>query len=1260
MTSGDIWSSGAFAFESPLKDLLDSLDYSLEDLLQEDELLQELRGLHPQLITFFSSEENVAQLVKCLVMPPPPPFEETVTVVEVSIDVDVAVDVTPDQIIAGDDVGDETNENEWSEADEAEADKDETEDNINDNGEALANGDDHDHDHDNLDHDNLDHNRSCESEPEPDMSELDISRDTIDSVDSDGIPSPGKWLLDNTSEPSANANENENGENQHENHEHHEEEPTNNNAETREEYENRYIRYPYIACEVICCEITNILDIIVEGNVPIETPTPSGNGNINGSGNETERESILDLLFSMLFTTPTFELDDRRAGYLEKILTMLFRKKRAALTAYINGDHLHRIPTSTDTDMDTDADKEEEDPCGDVDSVQQENGDMHENVANHRGGGIRLLNVLFKHLHSNSIAQIIQKLLMPKPPSMLSMHGSFDADRDHNSLNLGDEDEDDDDEEHMDTDDYGGLNCDWADSEVGLNLILEHLMVEPTGTNTDTDTAGTAGDQDSTSEENEKILNASQHACEILSTVIQHSPLSSNIMKIMTGAPILSRLLDCACGNVNVNVGGSGSPPSSFSMHDSTMTTAMNVLEILILQLGGYGTVPASSCSPQGDYDEQDLNGNSVSDGVSDNEDASNFEGHNHNHHPSDALKEAEAVALVQLLPAFLTNILNLLKHPHTDGWKSHFQYSKKPQQMLGASRLRIVRLLESLVLLSIRNVDLILCTSECLEICLGLFWDFPWCSMLHQSVANLLVHILEGGDERIDLQLYFLNRCNLPKRLMDSFESPLFSSSSEDGQEDEPTKMTGEFSTRTALEMKSSRTESDSSSMDVEQGSDESSRGDDPINMKASNNNVENVIAREEDTSAKEVVQINGNAQNGESSRKESNTMKKEITFRMGYMGHVIIICQALVHACGAMDQGSDANAENAEEKDTADNEQGNDDGSNRSLSTSEHSRPQKSEESGSEDDVSSRPAPRNMILTLLRANRHYKTWINFVTTTLASETAVQSTPLGGFNAQEELNAAEQYTESTLEDSFGGQFDVDDDGDINDSAGFGTFSVDNGDIDIDDVDVDIAASVMESMNIAPSGDMTPEGSGQSKGHNRQRGVIVGQGVGNGTAFGTVVEMHQKPNEYVYDDPLGARHHFDDDLNNDSDDNETEESGDNENIEGDDEAPVMDLFAGNFDFEKTNIEADESDDAEGWANFDDGEFSSGIVDDAIKQPTQTFDAQNDPFGASDVFGIVADNANIISSLENMDDDIDIGSGEQKTNEQTSHIENEEQ
>ena len=34
---GDIWSTGVFAFESPLKDLLDANDYTLDDLLEQDE-----------------------------------------------------------------------------------------------------------------------------------------------------------------------------------------------------------------------------------------------------------------------------------------------------------------------------------------------------------------------------------------------------------------------------------------------------------------------------------------------------------------------------------------------------------------------------------------------------------------------------------------------------------------------------------------------------------------------------------------------------------------------------------------------------------------------------------------------------------------------------------------------------------------------------------------------------------------------------------------------------------------------------------------------------------------------------------------------------------------------------------------------------------------------------------------------------------------------------------------------------------------------
>jgi len=70
LMNGDIWSNGAFDFDSPLKDLLDSGNYTLEQILAEDELLQELRGLNPELINFFSAHETVAGLLQYIILPP--------------------------------------------------------------------------------------------------------------------------------------------------------------------------------------------------------------------------------------------------------------------------------------------------------------------------------------------------------------------------------------------------------------------------------------------------------------------------------------------------------------------------------------------------------------------------------------------------------------------------------------------------------------------------------------------------------------------------------------------------------------------------------------------------------------------------------------------------------------------------------------------------------------------------------------------------------------------------------------------------------------------------------------------------------------------------------------------------------------------------------------------------------------------------------------------------------------------------------------
>ena len=73
---GDIWSTGAFSFESPLKDLLDSEEYTVEQLLEQDELLQELRGMHPTLVEFFSQDESVVKLIQHVIQEKPPPLPD--------------------------------------------------------------------------------------------------------------------------------------------------------------------------------------------------------------------------------------------------------------------------------------------------------------------------------------------------------------------------------------------------------------------------------------------------------------------------------------------------------------------------------------------------------------------------------------------------------------------------------------------------------------------------------------------------------------------------------------------------------------------------------------------------------------------------------------------------------------------------------------------------------------------------------------------------------------------------------------------------------------------------------------------------------------------------------------------------------------------------------------------------------------------------------------------------------------------------------
>lgn len=943
---GDIWSTGAFSFESPLKDLLDSGNYTLRELLEQDELLQELRGMHPVLVDFFSSEASVLELVHHVIgrssyASELPPSEETNT--------------------ANDD----------------------------DNGAADGAADDDDGEKPKNDNDNSDATTNLN-----DNSNMVISDEGLQKL-----------------------------------------------------------RYPYMACEVLCSEINSIIDTLVDGHV-VEAEEGEGEGAEEGE------DTILDVFFSLLYNTPSGKMDDYRAGYFDKILSVLCRKRPQALTTYINeGGPKGRLP---------------------------------------------LMKSMLNHLYSHSILQVVQRLLLPIPQDPHDDPERFQP-----------EDEEDEDILHL-------FRCRWSESPEGIGFLLDSLF-------------NTADQTDQTIEQQERQLNEAQNASEVLITVIQNSPLTSTTMLTLTEDPTLEKIM---------NTSSELPDGVEFSPHDSILTCSMNVLESLVLQLGGYGSVATTLDEPG---------------------------------------PMATPDTIQKHLPQMLEKLVGLLRNPTTKEWTSNFQFhTQEPQRILGTSRLRMIRLIESLVLLGNPQVDQILCQSKCLEICLDLFWEFEWNSMLHQSVANLLVHVFEGANSRASLQHYFLNQSNLLARLIESFEDDEANSETDKvtknlnelGIEEEKEDEEGEDRDTSNLSTESNTAEygeeEDQDAVVNDDGEEVLPVSDDDVDAALESQRLPEEEVGEASPLADMIQQHNrGNFKSQTSSRSLDLSVLRDIlhsgstdapsripSLRKGYMGHVIIICQALVHAC--TNPGDDQN----DFENTAD------------FSTNQL-HPDMNEE-----DV------QLIIANLIQNHPMQSRWQDFVATTLASETAIQSTPLGGFNASaatiDPLHTARPGL-TDLSDFNDEEYDDDDDEDDDEEDDMppdreSGLTIGGDVIDMDDNDIEIAASMMDAA------------------------------YGSGNKGGDTFSPDFSRNDYMFDDPLGGG--GDQQFDNDSSD---EEESAPENVRrassGSDGGsggapPVMDLFAGNFAFP----EAPESPPKEngggggvgGWSNFAnfDNAFAGGGGDGA--------------------------------------------------------------
>eukprot|EP00977_Amphora_coffeiformis_P026456 scaffold26780_cov235-Amphora_coffeaeformis.AAC.1 len=982
--AGDIWTTGAFSFESPLKDLLDSgNNYTTEDLLAQDELLQELRGLHPLLTQYFGTEATVTRLLRYIILGPHDPAPRLVTKTE-----------SPSSLPSS----------------------------------------------------------SSTPPPTPPTDEDKESETTT--------PQPGEWLYRYLERKSA-------GDKQ---------------PAVPSDPMLVHVRFPYMACEILCCELPQTIDTLVEGHVV------SNNGDDDDDDDDANRKPLeasateeavevvtatrprlLDLLFRVLHDCAPGELDDYRAGYLDKILTVLFRRRPEAMTDYMNS------------------------------------GGMYGPAATRRA--------VLQHLYSYSMTQIAQRLLLPprpKPANNTSnatnnQEGEENGETTHATESgqdiLGGEEDDD-----MDPDMNGaGIKCDWHKCKDAIPWLLELLQGKSIGEKESVLTP-------------EQQLAMSLNASEVFITVIQNSMLSSETMLTLTTVENWNKLIAAVLP----------ADGEAFSSHESYQTSAMNVIESLVLQLGGYGAVGTMSLLPE------------------EGEEGAAGAGNSSNPELSHELI-ADLENLLEVLPNLLRGFAQLLTHPSTKDWTSRMQFSQHtPVALLGMSRLKIVRVLESLVLLGDPEVDHCLVESNCLRLCLDLFWEFQWCSMLHQSVANLLVHVFEGQNVRYEIQEYFLVQCNLLGRLMDSF-----------GKAEhviEQAKQQAVLLDPTAL--------TDSA---------------DPL-----------PVSEEDVEAAMEVGSTT--EEGGAAAASKEGTPQVSQSFRYGYMGHVIIICQALVQACtsewetGGMEEGPDGTS-----GDPAGPLPPNSLGSTSVDSTAK---------AGDNSEVE--PL---MIAELVKNHELSEQWKDFVSGTLSVEITTQSTPLGGYAGPSTDPLASHRPGMELPQPGGRRPGLaDDDMDMGTGPPPPRGMLGGGDtIDMDDNDLDVAAQMLSNLGLGarPNTTATCDDSDDDSGFS---------GSGDSEKSYNSGETNNSGGGYAFDDPLGGsgglgielgkltklglgggggvknkpapepkkQEDDNEDENShsssdeepprpDSDDEDDNSNGENNEDDNDNDIPVMDLFAGNFE-----------------------------------------------------------------------------------------------
>ena len=63
-SEGELWAITGISFASPIREIMDKEHFTLEELLMESELIQEVKSGNEALLNFLTSEDTMSQIIR--------------------------------------------------------------------------------------------------------------------------------------------------------------------------------------------------------------------------------------------------------------------------------------------------------------------------------------------------------------------------------------------------------------------------------------------------------------------------------------------------------------------------------------------------------------------------------------------------------------------------------------------------------------------------------------------------------------------------------------------------------------------------------------------------------------------------------------------------------------------------------------------------------------------------------------------------------------------------------------------------------------------------------------------------------------------------------------------------------------------------------------------------------------------------------------------------------------------------------------------